>query len=418
MLITMSAVFIARATGLLSVSIILGALVVSRLPGLSEDAAGREWRRRLIWAGGLFAAPLGIAGLVVLLSGGPIAHGGLAMIAHVSATALCAGLLVSLFLLPRPKTSKRADPTRGVAARSARSATALALTFAAVAAASVALLVGTVPGGAPALPGTRHGRLLLAQAVLVVSVLVPLASMTVSQYRAWQRPGAASVVPRLGVLGPVSLLGLASLVVAAALVGFPVPGAEPIVWPFPYRFAPAITWNSPIERSRAIVGIGILLAGLLSLVAAALLRNVRPLLIAAGILFSAAGAHQALIALSIDAYPTTYAHPPEPVTPESIQRGRELFITNCAVCHGADGRGDGPAAARLVQRPADLTSPHTADHTPGDIFWWVTHGLGLAMPPFGDRLSVDERWDVVTFVRTLSKPLPLRASGRILKPVS
>jgi putative copper resistance protein D len=418
MLTMMSAVFIARAIGLLSLSIILGTLIVSRLPGLSEDAAGPEWRRRLIWTGGLFAAPLGIAGLVVLLSGGPIARGGLAVIAHVVATALWVGLLLSLFLLPRPKTSKRADPTRSATARSARSATALALTFAAVAAASVAPLVWTVPGGPPALAGTRYGRLLLAQAVLVVSVLVPLASMTVSRYRARRRPGAASVVPRLGVLGPASLLGLASLGVAAALVSFPVSGAEPIVWPFPYRFAPAITWNSPIEQGRALVGIGILLAGLLSLVAAAPFRGVRPLLIAAGILFSAAGAHQTLISLSIDAYPTTYAHPPEPATPESIRRGRELFLANCAVCHGDDGRGDGPAAERLVQRPADLTSPHTADHTPGDIFWWVTHGLGLAMPPFGDRLSADERWDVVNFVRALGKPLPPRASGRILGVVS
>jgi putative copper resistance protein D len=55
-----------------------------------------------------------------------------------------------------------------------------------------------------------------------------------------------------------------------------------------------------------------------------------------------------------------------------------------------------------VQLPADLTSLHTADHTPGDLFWWVTHGLGLAMPAFGDHLSVAERWDLVNFVRTFT----------------
>ena len=99
-----------------------------------------------------------------------------------------------------------------------------------------------------------------------------------------------------------------------------------------------------------------------------------------------------------------------------MRRGRDLFVTHCAVCHGAGGRGDGPAAAGLLQRPADLTASHTADHTPGDIFWWVTHGLGLAMPAFGERLSVEERWDLVNFVRTLARPLSARGPGRMLGP--
>jgi putative copper resistance protein D len=415
----MSVVFVARAIGLLSVSFILGALILGRLAGPSEQAVAREWRRRLTWTGGLFAVSLGVAALVVLLSDEPIGRGGLALVAHVVATALWVGLLLPLFLLPRSTASRRAHLSRSFTASPAASATALALTFAAVAAASVVLLVWTVPGGPPALAGTRYGRLVLAQATLVAFALGPVASMAVPQYRAWRRPAStANVVPRLGVLGSASLFGLASVAVAAALVGFPASGHEPILWPFPYRFAPAITWNSPIERSRAIVGFAILLAGLLTLVAAIRLRSVRPLLIAAGILLLAAGAYQAVISLSIDAYPTTYARPAVPDTPASVRRGRELFLANCAVCHGVDGRADGPAASRLLQLPADLTSAHTADHTPGDIFWWVTHGLGLAMPPFGDRLSVDERWDVVNFVRTLPKPLPPRASGRILEPVS
>jgi putative copper resistance protein D len=406
----MSAVFMARVVGLLSASFILGVLILGRLAGPSEEAAAREWRRRLTWTGGLFSVALGGAALVVLLSGEPIGRGGLALAAHVVATALWVGLLLPLLLRPRAEA---------VTAPSGASATALVLAFAAVAAAGLALLVWTVPGGPPALAGTRYGRLLLTQATLAACALVPVAGLAVSQYGARQRPaGTANVGPRLRVLGPASLFGLASIAVAAALVGFPASGPEPIVWPFPYRFAPAITWNYPIGRGRAIVGLGILLAGLLTLAAALRLRSVRPLLIAAGILFLVAGAYQALIALSIDAYPTTYARPAVADTPASVRRGRELFLANCAVCHGVDGRGNGPAASRLLQLPADLTSPHTADHTPGDIFWWVTHGLGLAMPPFGDRLSVEERWDVVNFVRTLPKPLPPRATRRILKPAS
>lgn len=41
--------------------------------------------------------------------------------------------------------------------------------------------------------------------------------------------------------------------------------------------------------------------------------------------------------------------------PESSSSGRTIYIEKCAVCHGRDGRGDGPAAAGLLTKPADLT---------------------------------------------------------------
>ncbi len=415
----MTVVSIARALGLLAASVILGCLLVARLAGPSAEAGARGWRRRLAWTGGLLAVPLGGAVLVVLLAGGPVGHGGPAVVANAVATALWVGPLLPLLLLPRTAPPGHAEVARGFAARAARAATALALAFAVAAAASVVVVGRAVPGGPPALVGTRYGRLVLAQGLLVGAALVALARARLALRRT-RRWGAVArrVVAPLGVSVLALLLGLASLVVAAALVGSPASTLAPIVWPLPYRFAPVLMWGSPGERAHAIVGVEILLAGLLALIAAARLRSWRPLLLAAGIVLSAAGAWEALISLSIDAYPTTYARPAVPDTPASVRRGRDLFLANCAVCHGAGGRGDGPAAARLLQRPADLTSSHTEDHTPGDIFWWVTHGLGLAMPAFGDRLSVDERWEVVHFVRTLPESLPPRAAGRIRDPAS
>jgi putative copper resistance protein D len=169
-------------------------------------------------------------------------------------------------------------------------------------------------------------------------------------------------------------------------------------------------------RDQVIAGAEILVGGLLALTAAHRIKGWRPLLVAVGVVLSGLGVYKALAALTLDAYPTTYTRPAVAATPESIGRGRDLFVTHCGVCHGAGGRGDGPAAAGLLQRPADLTASHTADHTPGDIFWWVTHGLGLAMPAFGERLSVEERWDLVNFVRTLARPLSSRGPGRMLGP--
>jgi copper transport protein len=163
-----------------------------------------------------------------------------------------------------------------------------------------------------------------------------------------------------------------------------------------------VTWNVASVRDQVIVGSAIVVGGLLALLWAYPARGWRPLLVAAGVGLSVVGLCKAPSAISIDAYPTTYVRPAVAATPESIQRGRELFAANCAVCHGAAGRGDGPAAASLMQRPADLATSHTAEHTPGDIYWWLTHGLGLAMPAFGGQLSSQERWHLVNFVRTLS----------------
>jgi copper resistance protein D len=86
-------------------------------------------------------------------------------------------------------------------------------------------------------------------------------------------------------------------------------------------------------------------------------------------------------------------------------------------CHGVAGNGDGPAAAGLRPRPADLTAPHTGDHTAGDLFWWVTHGMtGSAMPGFGGRLSESDCWDVINFVRALGSAEQARLLGPTLGP--
>lgn len=93
---------------------------------------------------------------------------------------------------------------------------------------------------------------------------------------------------------------------------------------------------------------------------------------------------------------------PIPAGPESIQAGQALYAQNCLPCHGEQGRGDGPAGLALNPRPADLTE-HTVPglHPDWQLFEWITNGTpGSAMPAFGDRLSEEERWHLVNFIRT------------------
>jgi putative copper resistance protein D len=91
-----------------------------------------------------------------------------------------------------------------------------------------------------------------------------------------------------------------------------------------------------------------------------------------------------------------------PYTTNAIARGGALYAQQCASCHGIHGRGDGPLAASLPVKPANLAE-HAAFHRPGDLFWLVAHGIpGTPMPAFAAQLGDTEIWGVVRFLRALS----------------
>jgi putative copper export protein/mono/diheme cytochrome c family protein len=140
-----------------------------------------------------------------------------------------------------------------------------------------------------------------------------------------------------------------------------------------------------------------------------------------GLLLMACGAALGLRVVLVDAYPTTYLRNPLPLQAAVVARGEALFQTHCAICHGREGRGDGPAAAGLNPQPADLTATHVDDHTDGDIFWWLTYGIaGTAMPSFEQTLSEIERWELIHFIRSLRHGVPAAAAfpGAPASPVA
>ncbi|HUG56264.1 MAG TPA: c-type cytochrome [Candidatus Limnocylindrales bacterium] len=94
---------------------------------------------------------------------------------------------------------------------------------------------------------------------------------------------------------------------------------------------------------------------------------------------------------------------PVPDTPEALARGRELYLANCAICHGPEGRGDGPQAFLLNPRPVDLQL-HVPQHAPGEVFYWISEGIqGTAMPAWKGTLSETERWSIVRFLYDLAR---------------
>lgn len=83
------------------------------------------------------------------------------------------------------------------------------------------------------------------------------------------------------------------------------------------------------------------------------------------------------------------------------EAAEKIVKTNCVPCHGAKGKGDGPAAAALPVKPADWTSAALKSESDGELYWKITNGRG-PMPPW-KHLSDQDRWAVVLFIRSLQK---------------
>jgi mono/diheme cytochrome c family protein len=86
----------------------------------------------------------------------------------------------------------------------------------------------------------------------------------------------------------------------------------------------------------------------------------------------------------------------------SLAAGHKIYSKTCAMCHGKTGDADGPAVIELNIHPAKLSDPKVSAESDGSLFWKVTTGK-KPMPAYGKRMSDTDRWNVVNYVRTLSK---------------
>ena len=103
---------------------------------------------------------------------------------------------------------------------------------------------------------------------------------------------------------------------------------------------------------------------------------------------------------------------PMPRTQEVLEHAAELFRVNCSMCHGPQGRGDGPVAPFLAAggvSPANLPTA-TEDRSDGEIFWLMSNGgtrgqagLPVIMPTFRLLLDEEDRWSLVQYVRFLTE---------------
>lgn len=99
--------------------------------------------------------------------------------------------------------------------------------------------------------------------------------------------------------------------------------------------------------------------------------------------------------------PAEYAGQTNPLGAEAAQAGAEVFRTNCEMCHGEQGHGDGPAGQSLEPKPGNLAQIQTKA---GDdyLFWRIHDGKpGTSMVAWKGILSDEQIWQAVAFLRTL-----------------
>jgi high-affinity iron transporter len=98
----------------------------------------------------------------------------------------------------------------------------------------------------------------------------------------------------------------------------------------------------------------------------------------------------------------SYGIVPHPEKSPSFASGQELYMVNCAQCHGVTGAADGQLSYGLNPKPSDFTDPEFTDGlSPFKVFNTTSFGIaGTAMPSF-PRLTNDGKWDISYYVLSL-----------------
>ena len=92
---------------------------------------------------------------------------------------------------------------------------------------------------------------------------------------------------------------------------------------------------------------------------------------------------------------------PVPVNANTIALGKKQYMANCLGCHGPDGKGNGPGAAALKQRPGNLGARiKETGEKDGELFWKISEGHGFMVRWKVTPLSETQRWELVNYIRT------------------
>jgi len=104
--------------------------------------------------------------------------------------------------------------------------------------------------------------------------------------------------------------------------------------------------------------------------------------------------------------PVAAARMVNPITPthDSQAHAKNVYGIDCAMCHGAkgDGKGDPGIISDMSLTMMDFTNPDTLkNRTDGELFYIIKNGQGKM--PGEDRANTNEIWNLVVYLRSMSK---------------
>ena len=91
---------------------------------------------------------------------------------------------------------------------------------------------------------------------------------------------------------------------------------------------------------------------------------------------------------------------PIPISRADIDRGQNRFNVYCTPCHGRLGEGNGMVVLRGFRQPPSYFSDKLLKAPVGHFFDVMTNGFG-AMPSYASRVTPDDRWRIIAYIRAL-----------------
>ena len=89
---------------------------------------------------------------------------------------------------------------------------------------------------------------------------------------------------------------------------------------------------------------------------------------------------------------------PNPKDDDSFEKGRQMYELHCQLCHGEQGRGDGPVGKKFVPQPMELNLDYVQLQPDGQLFYTISHG-SIAMPYYRQAMSTEDRWHLVNYIK-------------------
>jgi putative copper export protein/mono/diheme cytochrome c family protein/peroxiredoxin len=185
-------------------------------------------------------------------------------------------------------------------------------------------------------------------------------------------------------------------------------------WPLPFRLSFDATWGVTSVMIQFWIGVVVFLAACAAIRLGRIKKWNLKRLIFIPLALMITSLAIALPPIAIEAYPETYQKTPVPYDAVSIANGEKLYRENCVACHGPQGKGNGILSRTLsTLLPDMLMEPHVEAHTAGDLYHWITFGMeDTDMPGYADKLTEEDRWDLVNFFHALYRGY----QSRILTP--